>query len=94
METAGGDPRRMWSPADRARADGLASQWGGIVSYAVGADGVRVEWLDPRGYRVTVAGVDVGELLGMLSTMLRERYAESRNEAGHIHSEGLHDGDV
>jgi hypothetical protein len=86
----------VWSPSDRARAAVLAERWGGVVSYTVGCggDGVCVQWSDGRGYTVTLAGADAGEVLGMLSTVLRDMDGQPATGAGHIHNKGMRDGDV
>ena len=75
----------MWMPSDRARAESLAMRWGGTVSYTASVDGVRVVWMDPQGYTVTLSGAGAGEVIGMLSTILRETYAGPSIEAGHIY---------
>ena len=97
MESIGRDPRRMgWSTSDRARASVLAERWGGVVTQTVGpsGDGVAIEWTDRRGYTLTLSGRDAGEVLGMLSTVLREMEQTPAAGAGHIHNKGMRDGDV
>jgi len=86
----------VWSASDRARAAVLAERWDGVVSYVVGCggDGVCVEWSDRRGYKMTLSGADAGEVLGMLSTVLRDMDGQPATEAGHIHNKGMRDGDV
>lgn len=86
----------VWTASDRARAAVLAERWGGVVSHTIGCggDGVCVEWSDRRGYTVTLAGADAGEVLGMLSTVLRDTDAAQASKAGHIHSEGVPDGNI
>lgn len=86
----------VWTASDRARAAVLAERWGGVVSHTIGCggDGVCVEWSDRRGYTVTLAGADASEVLGMLSTVLREMDGASATGAGHIHNKGMRDGDV
>jgi hypothetical protein len=53
-----------------------------------------VQWSDGRGYTVTLAGADAGEVLGMLSTVLRDMDGQPATGAGHIHNKGMRDGDV
>ena len=86
----------VWSASDRARAAVMAERWGGVVSHTVGpsGDGVALEWSDRRGYTVTLAGADAGEVLGMLSTVLRDMDGQPATGAGHIHTKGMRDGDV
>lgn len=97
MESIGRDPRRVgWSASDRARAAVLAERWGGVVSQTVGPGGagVSLEWSDARGYTVTLSGADAGEVLGMLSTVLREMGHAPAAHAGHNSSKGMQDGGV
>jgi hypothetical protein len=58
-----------------------------------GGDGVAIEWMDRRGYVVTLSGRDAGEVLGMLSTVLRGMEQAPAAGAGHIHQEDR-DGNV
>lgn len=66
------DPRRVaWTPADRARAEALVAQHGGILeTRVVPSQRIVMEWLHPTGASVTVEGPDVPETLQALTQHL------------------------
>ena len=66
------DPRRVtWSPADRARAEALVAQHGGILeTRVVPSQRIVMEWLHPTGASVTVEGADVAETMYLLTQHL------------------------
>lgn len=64
----GADPRRMvLDPADRARAEALCAQYGGVLEMRPGRPGELVfQWLNQRGESVLVAGASAAECLRLI----------------------------
>ena len=64
----GADPRRMtMSPTDRARAEALVGQFGGMIEVRTPEPGRMVmQWLDERGQSVLVQGDSPTECLTMI----------------------------
>lgn len=66
------DPRRVaWTPSDRARAEALVAQHGGILeTRVVPSQRIVMEWMHPTGASVTVEGPDVTDALHVLTQHL------------------------
>lgn len=64
----GADPRRMTlDPTDRARAEALVAQYGGVIEVRTPTPGQMVlQWLDHRGQSVLVAGESAAECLALM----------------------------
>lgn len=77
----GADPRRMTlDPTDRARAEGLVAQYGGVIEIRTPKPGQMVfQWLDHRGQSVMVAGESAAECL----TLMQE--AITADEIDYLH---------
>lgn len=64
----GADPRRMTlDPTDRARAEALVAQYGGVIEIRTPTPGQMVfQWLDHHGQSVLVAGESAAECLALM----------------------------
>lgn len=64
----GADPRRMTlDPTDRARAEAIVAQYGGVIEIRTPEPGRMVfQWLDQNGQSVLVAGDSAAECLTLM----------------------------
>jgi hypothetical protein len=74
MTTLGRDPRREWTPAERARAEAITAQYGGTLTTTAPArplGGMSLEWDDGQGDRIQLHAENAGALVGLLARVAK-----------------------
>lgn len=68
----GADPRRgVMDPTDRARAEAIVAQYGGVIEIRTPKPGqIVLQWLDHRGQSVLVSGDSAAECLTMMQSAI------------------------